>query len=100
MQQVWDPGNGTCDFSHVAQSLTCVQYSLSSQDKEVFGSIKKQIEAIEGGVGSRAWTYILSGDDCQETIADESALRNNSKRGGNGKAAIKGTMATRRWLKY
>lgn len=39
VNQAWDPGIGACDLSAISSSLTALQSSLSTWDREVFGSV-------------------------------------------------------------
>lgn len=43
MNRVWDPGSGDCDLSMAANALASLQTSLKTWDREVFGSVKKQV---------------------------------------------------------
>ncbi|XP_062193553.1 uncharacterized protein LOC133896948 [Phragmites australis] len=42
VNQAWDPGMGYCDLQSISASLTSLQCSLRSWDRDVFGSVRKQ----------------------------------------------------------
>jgi len=47
VQENWDPGRGVADLNSVASSLTKMQSSLNSWDKEVFGSVKRKVASLK-----------------------------------------------------
>lgn len=44
--QTWDPGSGSRDLRTASNSLMSLQTSLKTWDREVFGSVKKQIKEL------------------------------------------------------
>jgi hypothetical protein len=48
VNRTWDPGAGTADLSSVAAALASLQGSLKAWDRDVFGSVKKQIKEFRG----------------------------------------------------
>jgi hypothetical protein len=48
VNRTWDPSAGTADLSSVVVALASLQGSLKAWDRDVFGSIKKQIKEFQG----------------------------------------------------
>ncbi|XP_062213692.1 uncharacterized protein LOC133914648 [Phragmites australis] len=46
VNRTWDPGSGSHDLSDVSDALMSLQSSLKSWDREVFGSVKKQVKEL------------------------------------------------------
>lgn len=46
VNRAWDPGIGTPDLGTVSDALSALQTSLKTWDREVFGSVKKQVKEL------------------------------------------------------
>jgi hypothetical protein len=46
VNSTWDPGLGSSDLSTAANALLALQNSLKTWDREVFGSVKRQVKEL------------------------------------------------------
>ena len=46
VNQAWDPGIGECNLSTMAASLSALQSSLRSWDRDVFGSVRLKLKNL------------------------------------------------------
>ena len=62
----WDPGPGPADLSATARALTSLQASLKSWDREVFGSVKKQIKQLRKELEEERGSTLYRGPTVKE----------------------------------
>ncbi|KAG2539975.1 hypothetical protein PVAP13_9NG509928 [Panicum virgatum] len=62
----WDPGPGPADLSAATRALTSLQASLKSWDREVFGSVKKQIKQLRKELEEERGSTLYRGPTVKE----------------------------------
>lgn len=71
VQEPWDPGRGAGDLNSVAMSLSKIQSSFSSGDREVFGSVKKKVATLKAEIETESASTLN-----RVTMAREKELMN------------------------
>ena len=76
----WDPGPGPADLSAAARALTSLQASLKSWDREVFGSVKKQIKQLRKELEEERGSTLYRGllwQRCQMSLLEKKQWNGN-----------------------
>lgn len=66
VQEKWDPGRGMADLNTVADSLSRIKSSLSSWDREVFGSVKRKIASLKTKIEAERSSTLYRGPTARE----------------------------------
>jgi ribonuclease HI len=66
VNRVWDPGAVPQDLTNVAESLRSLQGSLQCWDREVFGSVKKQVRDLRAELEHERQINIRRGPSAKE----------------------------------
>jgi hypothetical protein len=66
VQETWDPGRGAGDLNSVAMSLSKMQSSFSSWDREVFGSVKKKVATLKAEIETERASTLYRGPTARE----------------------------------
>ena len=66
MQQTWDPGRSVADLNSVTESLSKMQSSLSSWDRDVFGSVKRKVASLKQELEDERTNTLYQGPTARE----------------------------------
>ena len=72
MQQTWDPGRSVADLNSVTESLSKMQSSLSSWDRDVFGSVKRKVASLKQELEDERTNTLYRGPTaCEKNLMDQ-----------------------------